>query len=339
MKFSLPVGLIFFLMIAPVFGAWEGEPEQVGLSRVKPVVGTRGMVVSDDLQASEWGAEILRQGGNAIDAAVATGFMLSVTRPHYASLGGGGFMVFCPAPGTKGRSPCTVIDYRERAPQAAKRDMFLKEGKPDLKMSQDGATASGIPGAVAGLLEAHEKFGKTKRAKLLSKPIAIARSGIRMTGLMESFAYGLWSIMNSAAKNILGCQGNPCSAGKLLKEDDLAHTLEAISIKGREGFYKGEVAGKLIQGLKAANGVLTLEDLASYQAMIREPLVGKYKEFEIVSMPPPSAGGTVILQLFGFAERADEAGAFSKGLGSVSMVHAIAHGMMLGFADRAKYFG
>src|SRR4051812_35257139 len=136
-----------------------GGPESVSISRYQPIIGTGGMVVSDDRQASAWGAEILRQGGNAIDAAVATAFALAVTRPHYASLGGGGFLLYCPHPNSEGPVPCQTIDYREEAPSQASRDMFVKDGKANTDLSQNGALSSGTPGVTAGLLLALEKFG------------------------------------------------------------------------------------------------------------------------------------------------------------------------------------
>jgi len=143
--------------------------------------GTRGMVVADDQQAAEWGATLLRKGGNAIDAAVATGFALAVTRPHYAALGGGGFLVFCPAPRNGQPKQCQVIDFREKAPALAHRDMYLRNGKADTQVSQNGALASGVPGVTAGLLLALEKYGTRPRKEILAEPIRLARKGIRFS--------------------------------------------------------------------------------------------------------------------------------------------------------------
>jgi gamma-glutamyltranspeptidase/glutathione hydrolase len=326
-------------------------PGDVGsdrLSRVRPVIGNRGMVVSDDRIASEWGAEILRKGGNAMDAAVATAFMLSVTRPHYGSLGGGGFLVYCPA-----KQKCTAIDYREKAPSAATRDMYLRNGKADTDLSQDGALASGVPGVPAGILTALEKFGTRKREVLLRQPIRIAEHGFRFTGLEETAAVERWSAFNKEAKKILGCkislksgakagieQGlEPCPVGTFLKQPDLAKVLREISAHGKDGFYSGWVGRKIVNGIAKAGGILTIKDLEQYRPKIREPLVGKFHGMEVVTMPPPSSGGVHLLQMLGFMNRAEKKGELSQGFGSAESIHAEAHAMALAFADRAKYLG
>jgi gamma-glutamyltranspeptidase/glutathione hydrolase len=298
------------------------------------------MVSADDRVAAEWGAEILRQGGNAVDAAVATAFALAVTRPHYAALGGGGFLVFCPAPGAEGPRPCRVIDYREEAPGAATRDMYVRDGKARTDLSQDGPLAPGVPGTTAGLLLALEKHGTMPRAKLLRRPIELARGGTVFSGHMENAALERWEAMNAEARKLFGCGGaKPCEPGTLLRQPELAKVLEEISRLGAKGFYEGWVARKISEGIRAAGGIMTAEDLAAYRAREREPITGTYRGMEIVTMPPPSAGGTVILQLFRFAELAEASGAFDEGFGSARAIHAVAHGMALGFADRASYFG
>jgi gamma-glutamyltranspeptidase/glutathione hydrolase len=307
-------------------------------SRVRPVIGTAGMVVSDDRQASEWGASILRRGGNAIDAAVAAGFMLSVTRPQYGSLGGGGFLVYCPA-----HKPCVTLDYREKAPASATRDMYVKDGKANTDLSQNGALASGIPGVPAGLLGALEKFGKRGRQELLSEPIQVAKNGFRFTGLQETAAADRWENMNGAGKSVLGCtegkKFQACTAGKVIRQPELARVLEAISQKGRDGFYKGWVAKKIVDGIQAEKGTLTLQDLAGYQIATAEPLTAKFKNMEVVSMPPPSSGGVLLLQMLGYMNRAEKAGTLAGGFGEAHTLHAEAHAMSLAFADRAEYLG
>jgi gamma-glutamyltranspeptidase/glutathione hydrolase len=308
-------------------------------------VGLQGMVVSDDSIASEWGAEILRKGGNAIDAAVATAFALAVTRPHYASLGGGGFLVYCPRPTQNGPSSCQAIDYREKAPAAASRDMYVSHGKANTALSQTGALASGVPGVPAGLLLAHKKYGTLSRKTLLSKPIELAKKGFRWTGMIENLEYNEWNNFNPAAKAVFGCKASPkselkpCPAGTLIRQKDLANTLQSISNTGAQGFYEGAVAEKLIQGLRKSGGIMTLEDLKSFQPVLRNVIRTHFKEYEIISMPPPSSGGVILTQLLGYAERAEKAGAFQDGFGSVSAIHAISYGMSLAFSDRAHYFG
>ncbi len=322
----------------------QGGPESVSQSRNQLVLGTRGMVVSDDPFASEWGAEILRKGGNAIDAAVATAFALSVTRPHYASIGGGGFLVYCPAPQKGKPSRCSTLDFREKAPARATKDMFQGKITADSHPSRDGALASGVPGIPAGLLTALEKWGTFSRKTLLAKPIEFAKKGIRVSTHTENAALARWKIMNDAAKKIFGCKSpqiatSPCSSGALLKQPDLARVLEIISNSGAKGFYGGGVSRRIVDGIQKAGGILTLEDFKNYRPKLREPVRGQYKGFEVISMPPPSSGGALVVQLLAYAERAEKSGAFKEGFGSTSMIHALTYAMASSFADRALLFG
>ncbi len=325
--------------------AWTGDVASEMDGRARPLIGTRGMVVADDRIAAEWGAEVLRKGGNAVDAAVATGLAMAVTRPHFASLGGGGFMVYCPKPLDGKKVPCISLDYREQAPAAATRDMYLRDGKPRTDLSQDGALASGVPGVPAGLLTAHAKFGAMPLKALLKRPIELARQGYLFSGHTEAVAFDRWDAMNPEAKRIFGCTSTgaqklaPCPVGTLIKQPDLARVLEEIGRKGPAGFYEGWVAKKIAEGLKAAGGIMTEADLKAYQPKWRNPVVGQFRGMEVVSMGPPSSGGAVMLQMLGFAERANAQSEFAEGFGSAKSVHAIAHGMTLAFSDRAKHFG
>ncbi len=318
-------------------------------STFRGVIGAKGMVSADDPIAAEWGVEILRRGGNAIDAAVATGFAMAVTRPHYASLGGGGFLVYCPKPKEGKPVPCTTIDYREMAPTAAARDMYLVDGKARTDLSQDGALASGVPGVTAGLLLAHEKFGALPREKLLAKAILLARQGYRQTGRGQSVATSRWPAFNREAKRLFGCF-NPhakageeklaaCGPGRLIRQPDLARVLAEISKAGRKGFYEGWVAQKIAAGLKSAGGIMTERDLAHYQPMLREPILAQLGELEVVSMGPPSSGGAILSMALAYAQQADASGELSTGLNSAQTVHALSHALALAFADRATHFG
>lgn len=351
---------------------WNGSVLSEQDQRYHPMIGTQGMVVADDPLAAEWGAEILRRGGNAMDAAVATAFAMSVTRPQHSSLGGGGFMTYCPAPqaataivnnkkvatvrkpsaeleSSRARMPrpnCYTLDYREESPAAATRDMFIREGKPRTDLSQNGALASGVPGVTAGLLTALERFGSMPRQKLLTKPIELARQGYRFTSHQESTAVDRWDAFNAESKKLLGCgvKGGteataPCPPGTVIRQADLARTLETISRDGAKGFYQGPLAKKLVDGLKASGGIVTLEDLKGYKPHWRAPVMAEYRGMEVISMPPPSAGGTVLLQMLSFMERADQQGMLDEGYGSAKSVHAIAWAMSLAFADRAVHFG
>jgi gamma-glutamyltranspeptidase/glutathione hydrolase len=300
------------------------------------------MVVADDREAAAWGAEVLRKGGNAVDAAVATAFYMSVSRPQYASLGGGGFMIYCPHSLSSRKSPCTALDFREKAPAAARKDMFLRNGRADTSLSQRGGSASGIPGVVAGWLWMLDKYGSKPRAELLSQAIRVARQGIRVTGATEQAARSSWSAMNAEAREIFSCGHGgqrSCAPGELLKQADLARLLEGIAKRGREAFYSGPYAELMVKALRSTGGVQTLEDFANYQPKERKVLSGQYKDYEILTMPPPSAGGAMILQMFQYLDLADNAGALNEGPESSSTVHALAHAMALAFRDRAEKFG
>lgn len=323
---------------------WRGDVPSRSSSRYSPIIGKKGMVVCDDREAAQWGIEVLRRGGNAIDAAVATAFALSVSRPHYAALGGGGFLLYCPS----GKATaCKVVDFREQAPSQATKDMFIKGGIPQTNLSKNGPLASGVPGIPAGLLFAQEKYGTFKRELLLTKPIAMAKNGIRVSGNTEYNAFLRWGEFNAEAKKIFSCKNSKtkitsnshCEAGELLKQQDLALVLAEISKKGAKGFYQGWVAERLVAGINQAGGILSKRDFASYQVKEREPISLNYRGMEVVSMPPPSSGGAIVLQMLSFAERANLAHAFDDGFGSSEMIHAISHAMSLSFADRAEYFG
>jgi gamma-glutamyltranspeptidase / glutathione hydrolase len=316
----------------PVF---DGSPMSNEESRYRPTVGSRGMVVSDDRLASEWGAEILRRGGNAVDAAVATAFVLAVTRPGFAALGGGGFIVYC-APKA---AQCEALDYRETAPAASTRDMYVRDGKPRTDLSQVGALAVGVPGTTAGLVFALERWGKLPLRQVLERPIQLAREGYRLTGWHEYAGEYRWKDMNDAARRVFGCAGKPCPVGTVMKQPELAGVLAEISRNGARGFYEGPVARKLAQGIRAAGGIVTEADLKAYRPKLRAPVTGRYKDLSIVSMPPPSAGGAMIAQLLGYFERAEKQGELAEGFGSARSVHAQAHALALSFADRAEIFG
>jgi len=313
-------------------------------SRFRVLEGTEGMVVSDDVIASEWGADILRKGGNAIDAAVGVAFTLAVTRPHFASLGGGGFLLFCPKPSKEGVSPCRFIDFRETAPQALTSERVRQETK---KLFQDSTLSIGIPGIPAGLLLALEKFGTRSRKILLSRPIALALRGVNVSGYQSKAANKHWENMNSVAKNIFGCphfekstsKRTSCPPGTKIKQTDLAKVLESILRDGKKGFYSGWVVDKIISGVNTDGGVLSAADFENYKAVLREPVTGFYKGLGVISAPPPSAGGTNLIQMLSWAEIASRGDNFKEGWASPRSIHTLAHAMGLAYADRAQLFG
>ncbi|MEA2892742.1 MAG: gamma-glutamyltranspeptidase / glutathione hydrolase, partial [Bradyrhizobium sp.] len=274
-----------------------------------PALAEFGMVVAQEKLAARIGADILRRGGNAVDAAVATGFALAVTYPRAGNIGGGGFMVIHSAD----RKQDVAIDYRETAPAATTRDIFLgTDGKPDIAKSRDSALAIGVPGTVAGLTLALEKYGSGKITlrTILQPAIELAAKGVPIA---DDSADTLpdWhkrlAKWPSSLKIFSRADGASLREGDTLVQRDLAATLTAILEQGPRGFYQGPVAEKLVASIREAGGIMTLDDLKSYQPLIRTPVRGSYRGYDIVSMPQPSSGGVVLLEtlniLEGFAMR------------------------------------
>jgi gamma-glutamyltranspeptidase / glutathione hydrolase len=302
------------------------------------VVAEHGMVVTQEKIASRVGADVLRRGGNAVDAAVATGFALAVTYPRAGNLGGGGFMVIH----SRERGEDITIDYRETAPAATTPTIFLgPDGKPDIAKSRDSALGIGVPGSVAGLSLALEKYGSGKftLAELLKPAIALARDGFVVTDDVADAMpeeRGRLARWPSAIKIFSGKDGAALKDGDLLVQADLATTLSAISEQGPRGFYQGPVAEKLVKGIGDAGGIMTLDDLKSYQPIIRAPMRGTYRGYDLVSMPLPSSGGVVLLETLNILE------GFPMGemkQGSAPSLHVLIEAMKRAYADRARYLG
>jgi gamma-glutamyltranspeptidase/glutathione hydrolase len=305
---------------------------------VHPVPGESGMVVAQEKLAAQIGADILRQGGNAVDAAVATGFAMAVTYPRAGNIGGGGFMIIHSADAKED----IAIDYRETAPAATTRDIFLgADGKPDIAKSRDSALSIGVPGTVAGLTLALEKYGSGKLTlrTILQPAIELAAKGVLIADdsadTLPDWHQRLakWP---SSAKIFSRADGSSLREGDTLVQSDLAATLTAISQQGPRGFYEGPVAEKLVKSIGEAGGIMTLDDLKSYQPMIRTPVRGSYRGYDIVSMPQPSSGGVVLLEtlniLEGFAMR-------DLAQGSAPSLHVMIEAMKRAYADRARYLG
>ena len=302
--------------------------------RFLPVIARSGMVVGPEQLAAEVGAQILRQGGNAIDAAVATGFALAVTYPRAGNLAGGGFMLIHLADDDRE----TLIDYRETAPAAASRDMFLdNEGNLDKQREYFSLQSAGVPGTVAGMLYALEKYGTLTREQALAPAIALARDGIPVS-------YSLFFEISASAQNLrknpaaerqfFQPDGSAYAVGDIWRQPDLAWTLSEISEEGINGFYGGEVAQLITTEMESGGGLITAQDLADYRVVERQPVRGTYKDFEIVSTPPPSSGGVHIVQMLNILEGYDLQ---AMGHNSAAYVHHLTESMKLAYADRSLY--
>jgi len=308
------------------------------LSTVRAIAAEHGLVVAQERLAAQVGADILSQGGNAVDAAVATGFALAVTYPRAGNIGGGGFMVIHSA----GRNEDVAIDYRETAPAAITRDVFLgADGKPDTDKSRNSALGIGVPGTVAGLAVALEKYGSGRftLAQILKPSIELARDGFVVADDMADTLSDMYRRMGrwpNSAKALSRSDGTPLQEGDRLIQADLAATLSAIAEQGPRGFYEGPVAERLANAVRDAGGIMTVDDLKSYEAVIRSPVRGNYRGYDIVSMPLPSSGGTVLLQSLNILEGFAIA---DMKQGSAASLHLMVEAMKRAYADRARYLG
>lgn len=306
--------------------------------RFQPETAQNGMVASQEAVASRVGVDILKKGGNAVDAAIATGFALAVTLPRAGNLGGGGFMMIHLADS----GDTKALDYREMAPAAAFKDMFLGEdGEPDNQKSRFSGLAVGVPGTVAGFAEAFEKHGSGKLtwAELVAPAIGLAENGIEVTpDLAASLTASAKRLLQDPATAAIFYKtgGLPFVPGETLKQTDLAATLKLIADKGAAGFYTGEVAEKIAQKVTASGGGMTTEDMAGYKPVWRDPVVGSYHGYEIASMPPPSSGGVHIVQILNMLQGYPLA---EYGPNSADSIHVMAETMRRAYADRSKYLG
>ncbi len=307
-------------------------PSQAASQR--PVSAPRGMVVSPDRESAAVGLAVLRGGGNAVDAAVACAFALAVTFPRAGNIGGGGFLLYRLPDGSR-----AALDFRETAPAALRPAHFLDaSGHVVTDRSQNGGLAVGVPGSVAGLAEAHARWGSRPWAELLAPAIQLAEVGTIVSERgAETFAEETPRLAaDPAARAIFTNDGQPLAAGAMLIQKDLAKTLRAIAEQGAKAFYSGPVADAIVKGVVAQGGVMTAKDLETYRAVSREPLVGRYRGYEIVAFPPPSSGGVVLLQALAMLEHFDLR---ASGAGSALTLHRIAEAERRAFADRSVYLG
>lgn len=323
----------FALLASPVLAQKKQLLEYPSIH--SPVVGEQGMVVSQNAIASAVGARILRRGGNAVDAAVAVGFALAVTLPRAGNIGGDGFMLVHDA--KSGEQ--VVFDFRSVAPKAATLAMYIDNRGKESAIASQGYLAPSVPGTVAGLAQAHKRFGKLRWADVVAPAIALARDGVALTpDEAFVFSWGKERLSTSAAAKAAYYRpdGSLYRAGQVLRQPDLAWTLTQIARKGADGFYRGPVAERFAADMKAHGGLITLDDLASYHAVERRPLRGTYRGFEVVTSPPASAGGATLLNMLNILEGFDLKG---NGAGSAQSLHVMAEAMKLGYADRYRYLG
>lgn len=317
-------------------GAQSGPPLLDYDSIHHPVIARNGMVVSQEVVASQVGAEILKKGGNAVDAAVAVGFALAVTLPRAGNVAGGGFMMIYDAKSNE----YVTIDYKELAPYAASRDMYVgSDGKVDLAAARDRHTASGVPGTVAAFDVALKKYGTMTFAQVLEPAIKLARDGIVVTDdFADSIEHGSAKLTrNAAAKKIFyKPDGSMYKPGEIFVQKDLAWSLEQIAKGGADEFYKGEVGRRIVADQAANGGLITMKDMADYTAPIRAPLRTNYRGYELVLMPPPSSGGVHIIQMFKVLEKYDLG---AMGHNSAAVMHIVIEAMRQAYADRSLHLG
>lgn len=306
------------------------------MATAQPVWAKHGMVASQETLASRTGVEILKQGGNAVDAAVAVAFSLAVTLPRAGNIGGGGFMLVHLAKENK----TIAIDYREMAPSKAKKDIFLDEnGDAVTKLSREHGLAVGVPGTVMGMSLALEKYGTMTMAQVTAPAIKMAQEGISVSPDLAVSLAGLKRRMSqwpSTAAIFYKADGSDFQVDDILKQPELAHSLQLIAEKGTKGFYEGETAEKLVKAVQEAGGIMTLEDLKHYKAVEREPVRGQYRGYEVVSMPPPSSGGVHIIEMLNVLQQFP----IDKfGHNTAQTIHVMAEIMKHAYADRSEYLG
>ncbi|GIC78119.1 gamma-glutamyltransferase [Moritella sp. F3] len=301
-----------------------------------PVWAANGMVASQEALATKIGVDIMQRGGNAIDAAVAVGYALAVTLPRAGNLGGGGFMLVYLA--DEQRS--IAIDYREVAPQTASADMFLDEdGNPDNTLSRFHGLAIGVPGTVLGFELALKKYGTMSLAQVIAPAIKLASDGIVVTPDLANSLSATQKRLSqwpSTQAIFYKADGSSYQPGEILKQTDLAKTLTAIAKKGSPAFYQGPIAKQISDSVRDAGGIMTMQDLASYKAIERQPVTGDYRGYQVVSMPPPSSGGVHIIQMLNMLSQYP---IDKMGHNSAATIHVMAESMRRAYADRSLYLG
>ena len=301
-----------------------------------PVWAKSGMVASQEAMATKIGLDILKQGGNAVDAAVAVGYALAVTLPRAGNLGGGGFMLVYLAD----KKQVVAIDYREKAPAQASRDMYLDEnGEVVPNLSTFHGLAIGTPGTVMGLEHARKTYGTLSREQLIAPAIKLAKDGIVVTADLANSLNALKDRLSKWPNTrdiFFKKDGSNYQPGETLKQEDLAKTLSIISKEGEEGFYQGDVAKAIASSIQVANGIVSEKDLENYNVVERKAIQGTYRGYEVFSMPPPSSGGVHIVQILNMLENYDLA---AMGHNSAQHIHTMVESMRRAYADRSLHLG
>src|SRR5215467_4041543 len=320
--------ILVFLVLAPLGAIPAGYAQ--GL---RPVHAKKGMVVSVHQEASRVGAEILRQGGNAVDAAVATGFALAVVHPAAGNIGGGGFMLLREANGE-----VHFLDFREKAPRAATHDMYLDaQGNVIPNASLIGYKAAGVPGSVAGLLYAEQHWGKLSLRTVMAPAIRLARDGVRLTYEEAASMHNRALAQFADSHRIFQRDGKFYEPGEIFRQPELARTLERIAANPKANeFYKGAMARELAAEVKRGGGLITAEDLAEYEVKERQPIKGTYRGYEIISAPPPSSGGITLIEALNILEGYNLG---KMGDRSADSIHLTVEAFRRAFFDRAELLG
>lgn len=331
--FSFFLFFLIFQAFLPSMGYAQNAPAPQLYEISKSSIADQAMVATPHPIASQVGLDILKKGGNAIDAAIAIQFAIAVVYPRAGNIGGGGLMVIRTKDGK-----FNALDYREKAPGKAHRDMYLDSvGNVVPRLSIDGHLAAGVPGTVAGMVAAHKKYGKLPFKALIQPAIDLAKNGYAITqGEVDRLNGNQANFKKYNANDNALVKAEAWKLGDKLVQSNLAATLERIQKKGKAGFYEGQTADYIVAEMRRGNGLISLEDLKNYQARWRKPVEANYKNYRIVSMPPPSSGGIIILQLMKIMERFPVA---EWGFQSLNAVHLMAEAERRVYADRAQYMG
>ena len=335
---STPQGETASAQSANAAADWKPYDKNGDMIRTdRGATGKVGVVSTSKVEASKIGAEILRKGGNAIDAAVAAGFALGVVEPNSSGLGGGGFMLIRIAK----TGETVFIDFRERAPQKSSPEMWTvgKDGKVVGNQKLEGGKAAAVPGEVAGLLYALENYGTMSREQVIRPAANLAKNGFYVTPTLSNDMKSQFDKLEKypeSAKVFLNQEGLPYEVDDLFTNPDMAKTLDIIIKNGKDGFYKGEVAEAIVKTLNKYDGLYTMEDLANYKPLIRQPVKGTYRGYEIISSPSPSSGGAIVIEILNILENFDIG---SLKVNSPEYLHLFSEAYKLAYADRAKYMG